>query len=118
MSFLGKPEDLRSLRLGQNREEDRTPDTLHRFIEAQKNLATDVYVYALPVGKDSEFQGKSIRMSRLKEDYDCMVLGIQRDKLPILQPDVNMIIQTNDLVWVLGDRRMAEKLLALESSVS
>ena len=47
-----------------------------------------------------------------------MVLGIQRNKLPILQPDVNMIIQTNDLVWVLGDRRMAEKLLALEFSES
>lgn len=27
-----------------------------------------------------------------------------------------MIIQTNDLVWVLGTRRMAEKLLALEFS--
>ena len=116
--ILGKPEDLRSLRLGQNREEDQAPDTLHRFIEDQEDLATDVYVYALPVGKDSVFQGKSIRSSRLKEDYDCMVLGIQRNKLPILQPDVNMIIQAGDLVWVLGDRRMAERLLALEFSGS
>ena len=116
--ILGRPEDLRSLRLKQNREGDQTPDTLHQFIEDQEDLATDVYVYALPVGKDSAFQGKSIRSSRLKEDYDCMVLGIQRNKLPILQPDVNMIIQPGDLVWVLGDRRMAEKLLALEFSES
>ena len=48
----------------------------------------------------------------MREDYDCMILGLQRDRLPILQPDVNMTIQQGDLVWVLGTRRMAEKLLA------
>ena len=40
-----------------------------------------------------------------------MILGLQREKLPILQPDVNMTLQNDDLVWVLGTRRMAEKLL-------
>ena len=44
-----------------------------------------------------------------------MVLGLQRNKLPILQPDVNMTFQTDDLVWVLGTQRMAEQLLAGEA---
>ena len=114
--LMGKPEDLRSFRLSLGREDTFEADTLRQFIERQTNDATDVYVYALPVKKDSALQGKSIKTSKLKDEYDCMILGIQRNKLPILQPDVNMTIQTDDLVWVLGARRMAEKLLARDFS--
>ena len=41
-----------------------------------------------------------------------MILGLQRNYLPILQPDINMTIQPDDYIWILGSRRMAEKLLA------
>ena len=110
--LLGKPEDLRTLRLSLNRPEPAEPLTLRQFIASQEDSVSDVYSYAIPVEKDSTLQGKTIKTSRLRETYDCMILGVQRKKLPILQPDVNMAIQTDDLVWVLGTRRMAEKLLA------
>ena len=71
-----------------------------------------VFAYAIKVKKDSELAGKSIRSSALREKYDCMILGLQRNYLPILQPDVNMTIQPDDYIWILGSRRMAEKLLA------
>ena len=109
--IIGKAEDLRSLRLSLGRQEAPEPVTLRQFIANQSDDATDVYSYAIPVEKDSTLQGKTIKSSHLREHYDCMILGLQRSKLPILQPDVNMTIQTDDLVWVLGTRRMAEKLL-------
>lgn len=109
---LGRPEDLRTFRLALRDVSLQDLGTLHQFIENQEDSATDVYVYALPVRRDTSFQGKTIKASRLRETYDCMVLGLQRDRLPILEPDVDMTIQTGDLVWVFGARRMAEKLLA------
>lgn len=109
--LLGRPEELRALRLSMDRREPPELLTLRQFIAGQSGEATDVYSYAIPVGKDSALQGKTIRGSGLREAYDCMILGVQRKKLPILRPDVNMTIQTDDLVWVLGARRMAEKLL-------
>ena len=110
--ILGKAEDLRSLRLSLGLEDTENLPTLREFINTQKDVATDVYSYALPVSKDSELHGKTIRSSGLREQYDCMILGLQRNKLPILKPDINMVLQTDDLVWVLGSRRMIEKLLA------
>lgn len=110
--ILGKAEDLRSLRLSLGLEDAENLPTLREFINTQKDVATDVYSYALPVSKDSELHGKTIRSSGLREQYDCMILGLQRNKLPILKPDINMVLQTDDLVWVLGSRRMIEKLLA------
>lgn len=114
--LLGKAEDLRSLRLGLCVDGCCELPTLREFIDKQGENITDVYAYALPVTKESELLGKSIKTSRLREDYDCMILGLQRDKLPIVQPDVNMTLQADDLVWVLGSRHMAEKLMAASLS--
>ncbi len=112
LTLLGKAEDLRSLRLGLCVDGCCDLPTLREFINQQEEDSTNVYAYAIPVTKDSELLGKSIKTSHLRENYDCMILGLQRNKLPILQPDVNMTLQTDDLVWVLGSRHMAEKLLA------
>jgi K+/H+ antiporter YhaU regulatory subunit KhtT len=71
-----------------------------------------LYSYAISVDKGSELAGKTVRDSGIRDNYDCMVLGLQRSRLPIVQPDVNMQIQNGDLVWVLGAKAMAGKLLA------
>ncbi len=112
LQILGKPEDLRTFRLALWSTGMQDLGTLHDFIGGQEDTPSDVYVYAMPVQKGSPLQGKTIRSSRLRETYDCMVLGLQRNRLPILEPDVEMTIQAGDLVWIFGARRMAEKLLA------
>ncbi len=109
---IGRQEDLRALRLSLDLPAETEPPTLRAFTESQEGDSAHLYATVIPVEKASELQGKSIRTSGLREKYDCMILGLQRNKLPILQPDVNMTIQTDDLVWVLGTRKMAAKLLA------
>lgn len=110
--LVGRSEDLRSLRMSLGLDESAELPTLRACTEAQGGAAEPFYATAIPVGRDSELAGKSIRSCGLRQKYDCMILGLQRDRLPILQPDVNMTIQQGDLVWILGTRRMAEKLLA------
>jgi CPA2 family monovalent cation:H+ antiporter-2 len=109
--LIGRKEDIRALRLSLNMEES-DPPTLRAFTEKYEEDANHMYATVIPVEKASELQGKTIRTSGLREKYDCMILGLQRNRLPILQPDVNMTIQKDDLVWVLGTRKMAAKLLA------
>ena len=110
--LIGRREDLRSLRMSLGLDENVELPTLRAYTEAQDETAEPFYATAIPVGRDSELSGRSIRSCGLRQKYDCMILGLQREKLPILQPDVNMTIQQGDLVWILGTRRMAEKLLA------
>ena len=110
--LVGKAEDLRSLRLSLGMQEYEELPTLRAYTENQADSPYAVFAYAIKVRKDSELAGKSIRSSALREKYDCMVLGLQRQNLPILQPDINMTIQPDDYIWILGSRRMAEKLLA------
>ena len=110
--LIGKAEDLRSLRISLGLPEHEVLPTLREYTEAQNGGSKDVFAYALRVRRGSELAGKTIRSSGVREKYDCMVLGLQRQNLPILQPDVNMTIQIDDFIWILGTRRMAEKLIA------
>lgn len=73
---------------------------------------SELYSCALAVEKGSPLSGKTIRSSGIREKTGCMVLGLQRERLPILQPDVDMSLQSGDIVWVLGTRSMAAKLMA------
>ena len=109
---IGRREDLRALRLSLGLPGESDAPTLRVFTERQEGDGAHLYATVIPVEKATELQGKTIRSSGLREKYDCMILGLQRAKLPILQPDVNMTIQRDDLVWVLGTRKMAAKILA------
>ena len=106
LAVLGERENLISLRLSVGAGEAELP-TLHAYISGEKAL----YTYTLDVAKNDHLAGCTIRDSGLRENYDCMILGLQRNLLPIIGPDVNFVIQRGDLVWLLGSRRMAEKAL-------
>ena len=110
--ILGEPAELRNLCLDLGIAEPAELPTLREFIAAEDSDPDALYSYAISVDKGSELAGKTVRDSGIRDNYDCMVLGLQRSRLPIVQPDVNMQIQNGDLVWVLGAKAMAGKLLA------
>lgn len=110
--ILGEPAELRNLCLDLGIESPAELPTLREFTAGESADADALYSYAISVDRSSELAGKTVRDSGVRDNYDCMVLGLQRNKLPIVQPDVNMQIQNGDLVWVLGAKTMAGRLLA------
>ena len=103
--ILGESAELRNLCLDLGIAEPAELPTLREFIAAEDSEPEALYSYAISVDKGSELAGKTVRDSGIR-------LGLQRSRLPIVQPDVNMQIQNGDLVWVLGAKAMAGKLLA------
>lgn len=108
---VGEAGAIHSLCLGLGITEDGKLPTLREFIKSERGEESDIYYYALNVERDSPFAGSPIKSSRIREDYDCIILGLQRNKLPIVQPNINMMILPGDLIWILGTKNMAEKLL-------
>lgn len=107
---LGEAAPLHALRAGLGIEETQAP-TLRQFIETESDAANDIYVYMIPVDKDSEISGKTVKDCGLRENYECMILGLQRNRLPIAHPDVNMEIVPGDMVWIMGAKAMADRLI-------
>lgn len=84
--------------------------TLREFISTQEEGPDEIFCAAVDVEKDAPYTNTTIRDSGIRKDWDCAILGLQRNGYPIIQPDVEMKINAGDIIWVIGSRHMAEKM--------
>lgn len=87
--------------------------TLKDYIAGQNHDAAghQLYCFAVELAKTPQYSGKIIRESSLKQDWSCFLLGLERDRQPILDPSPDLRLEPGDLVWVLGSRSLGEKLV-------
>jgi Kef-type K+ transport systems, membrane components len=70
----------------------------------------DITLNKLIVDEHNGLKGKTIRDSGIRELTNGLVVGIERGGVRILNPDSNTVFEWDDIVWVVGNRRMIEKL--------
>lgn len=92
------------------------PDiTLKDYIYGQtfRGIHVDKQLFCIPIKVDStmDFCRKPIKYSNVRENYGGSIIGIERVNLPIIRPNVATIIQENDLMWVLGTKSSADKMI-------
>lgn len=94
------------------KKEDGSYYTLHDFIQRQEEFkeADQLICYAVSVESGSKLVGQSIKDSGIKDEWGGLLLGLERNLFPILYPDLNMKIEADDLIWVLGPQKMAGKM--------
>lgn len=89
--------------------------TLREYIYGQifREIEPEKQVICCPIQIESgsSLIKKSIKNSGFRPKYKGHILGIERGKLPILNPDINMVIEEGDLLWVIGTQKMANSLL-------
>ncbi|MCQ2548161.1 MAG: cation:proton antiporter [Clostridia bacterium] len=57
---------------------------------------------ALKVRGTEHFAGKTIKHSGITAKTHCMILGIERGAYRATMPDANMIIEKDDILWIVG----------------
>jgi CPA2 family monovalent cation:H+ antiporter-2 len=78
-------------------------------IEAPKNIEESEIVLRQMEVSNEDFTEKSIGQFRGKTGG--MVVGIERNGNRILNPDSSLILQLNDILWVVGDKKKMAELL-------
>ena len=93
--------------------QDKMP-TLRHFINNQNESFArqdQLFTYALRIDKSHDLTRKSIRESGIKSRFSCILIGLERNLLPIYRPRPDMILRNDDILWLLGTDKMASKLL-------
>ena len=62
------------------------------------------------INGNSPFIGKKLMESRIREDYGCMVVGIEEGKETLSRPNPNYVFEKGDIVWVVGEVENLKKL--------
>ncbi|MFY7666763.1 cation:proton antiporter [Flavobacterium sp.] len=55
--------------------------------------------------KNETFIGKSIRDSKIREETSGIIVGIERRGNRTFNPESDMILEKNDILWIVGNRR-------------
>lgn len=63
------------------------------------------------IDADSPFLGKNIRESGIRDEYKCLVVGVEREDGNLMQPDVAIPLSEGEVVWVVGEHDDVHRLL-------
>lgn len=55
--------------------------------------------------KNEDFIGKTIRESQLREKTNGLIVGIERDGQRMMNPESHVILERDDIIWIVGDRK-------------
>lgn len=65
----------------------------------------------LIIDSDSAFLGKSLRESGIREQYHCLIAGVEREEEVLMTPDVNAPFKEGDVIWVVGEKEHVYQLV-------
>ena len=60
--------------------------------------------------KNHTFLGKSIKESRVREKTKGLIVGIEKRGIRVLNPESNVILEKDDILWIVGDRKLLADL--------
>lgn len=70
----------------------------------------DIIVQKFVVDEHNKLKGLTIRDSGIRERTNGLIIGIQRNKSRILNPNSNTTFEWGDIVWIVGERKKIQKL--------
>jgi CPA2 family monovalent cation:H+ antiporter-2 len=97
---------------------DEQLDKVRPELEVPENIATmfdsnaDYRLKHFKLSPSSEFVNHSIREAGVREKYHVMIVGVERDSSRIVNPHTDFKLLANDTLWVVGEAKMLEDLVA------
>jgi len=88
-------------------------DTTDGEPRGTENDVEDVILQKIVVDEHTKLKGLTIRSSGIRERTNGLVVGIERNKKRILNPDSTMVFEWDDVVWIVGERVKIQKLVTV-----
>ena len=65
------------------------------------------------ISKTSPFIGKTLKDSGIRDEYNCMVVGVDEGQQNLTLITPSRCLQAGDILWVVGEEKDLERILAL-----
>jgi CPA2 family monovalent cation:H+ antiporter-2 len=65
----------------------------------------------LIIGSDSPFIGKTLIESRIRDHYNCMVIGLEEGKESLSPVKPHRKFEEGDILWIVGEQDDLDLLL-------
>ena len=92
-----------------------SPVNLRNFVLNQRKDDKSKFLYTtITVNATSPLLNKTIKATDLRDNWNCLVIGLERGNYTIVNPNISLVFEKDDLLWVLGKQKMINKLVREE----
>ena len=70
----------------------------------------EMLLRSLTIDATLPFCNKTVRESRLREDYQCMLVGSEDGEEHLGLPRADRLIREGDVIWIVGERASLQSL--------
>ena len=74
----------------------------------------EMHLKQFVVDGESPFLNMSIMNSGIRNDYRCLVVGVEKEDGNLLIPEAHMLLEDGDVVWVVGEKEDVYRLVNKE----
>ena len=78
-------------------------------VEVPEKVTSEIILRQIELNND-DFIGVSVGQSKLRERTHGLLVGIERKGQRILNPESNIILEKNDLLWLVGDKKLMAEI--------
>ena len=64
----------------------------------------EMHLKQFVVDGESPFLNMSIMNSGIRNDYRCLVVGVEKESGNLMSPEADMLLEDGDVVWVVGEK--------------
>ena len=96
---------------------DEQIDKLRPFLDVPKDISSrftlsrNYVLKSLTLSEKSPLTGRKVGESGIRESYQAILVGIERNANRIMNPDVQTTFATHDVVWVVGENSKLDTLV-------
>lgn len=87
---------------------------LQEYLDNTRNTLNDedcFYPCVIYIDKKSPWFNKSLRSSALRQSWHALAIGLERNNYVTINPNVALLMEQNDLLWLIGKKPMLEALI-------
>lgn len=74
----------------------------------------EMHLKQFVVDENSPFLNMTIKDSGIRNDYRCLVVGVEKGNGHLMSPEADMVLEKRDVVWVVGEKENIYKLVNSE----
>lgn len=78
-------------------------EKIARMVEEEEFVKSEMHLRQLVVTERTPFFGKNLPESGIREKYNCLVVGVERQDGNLVTPDIVTLFAAGDIVWVVGE---------------
>ena len=81
-----------------------------QYLEGEETVRHDLDLSRLQIDIHSALVGKTVSESRIREEYACMIVGIERGMKNMMNPAGDQAFAAGDILWVAGEKKKITEL--------